>query len=184
MFIKKLFSSCVIALATLTVGAALAGGPDQMQMVDNGPAAPAAVNQGIYVQGDIGYGFRKGHYKNVHNGDSFTAGGAVGYQLNRNFGAEFGYEDLVKHGPGLGFIAGRVMLPLGNSFAVFGKGGVADRFNGPGLHGHTVNPMFGAGAQYNLTQNWYVLAQWLHFMGNKTTTTNIAAAGLGYEFSI
>ena len=123
-----------------------------------------------------------------------------GYQLNDNFALEAGYTNLGNFNYGSGpeldlsvaYLAAKGSIPLGESFSVYGKLGVArhgQKVSGIGaVDGsyHKVKAMFGVGTAYKLTENVSLTAEVVNYGTVKNRVGVIKARkfelGVNYSF--
>jgi OOP family OmpA-OmpF porin len=182
--IKKSTLIGVAGIAAISMGTAFAGGPDVV------PVVPQASDNGVYIQGDVGYVTNewKRNFDAVNWGSndygSFVGGGALGYQWNRFLAAEVGAffmpeadfrffdvnRRVVRDGHVSGwfaYLAGKLMAPVPwvDNLDAYLKAGIAYRqtsvTNFTSDRGDW-RPAFAAGGQYNFSPNWYVEVQWMH----------------------
>lgn len=170
-------------------------------------SANAAAN-GIYVNGQLGYA--NTNYDSptpLINVDStgFAWRAAGGYQFTQNWAAELGYTSfpntdvsLAKSDQHLGHIkqyaidlVAKGILPVGNSFGLFGTLGAAylnakaDTIFGKGDSTSKIQPTFGLGASYDITNNLPVTVSWQHIQktgGSNLKNTDFYSVGLEYHF--
>jgi len=150
----------------------------------------AGMNAGVALADDSGFliGLDAGQAEahkychDVSNCDSSDTSvrGDIGYQFNKNWSAEFGYVSFgtLFHSNDNNFnasqkangwtLSGIGTLPLGNRFGIFGRVG-AVRFetdNSGTVQGvpvkdeNKIKPYFGAGARFDVTQNFSVRAEY------------------------
>lgn len=180
-------SACALTfLATLLLGTAAVGahaaGPEQ----DNGFYAGGAIGRSSFsLSSSSSASLPWGGEKSSKAGTAYKLYG--GYRLTENFGVEAGYARLgrvsqrtsayggstLQSGSGQAFYAAATArLPLGDAFAINGRLGIAHgRISGgdngaPGnrrLSGGANGVMAGFGAEYRVTQNLAVTADYDYF---------------------
>lgn len=115
-----------------------------------------------------------------NDNEEFTWSAFGGYQANRWFGAEFGYNDL-----GTQVIGGTTVdasawelvgvgrLPLFDRFAAYGKlGGYLGRAHGGGVNENNTDLTYGAGVEYGVTHNLALRGEWQRY-------TDLGGGGFG-----
>lgn len=187
MNIKNFFTMSIIGLSTLSAGTACAWGGN----------TSGDLNNGFYLQSDIGYGstysgWNHGWFFNNFNINNFkdsakglAYGGTLGYQFNSYIAAEIGDENT--NGPNYAYLVGKLMYPLtpSNSFNVFLKGGINIIVSNDSGGDSNIHPMFGAGLQLYVTPNWYLIGQYSYFASdNSWNTSNVETIGIGHKFSL
>lgn len=86
------------------------------------------------------------------------------------------------------YVAGKASMPLGDSFTLFGKAGVAaNKFSSelnsqPAGSSSFVRPMFGGGASYNFTKNIGAVVEFSYYGNKQGNTQRKAELGLKYAF--
>lgn len=173
-------------------------------------AQAAELAQGPYVLGAVGYA-RMGVERGALDGQAIAAGLppsssvdksgvgfklGVGYQFNRNFAVEGGYDDLrsfhyrnpgtadtgIKYTARIWNVFGVGTLPLDDGLLVFGKIGIADNrlkadtvetaaYQNKESH---VRAAFGVGGEYDLTDNFGLRVEYEYF-GKAGSDANFAA---------
>ena len=133
------------AAAVAATSFALAGGPGDFD-------APAAVQQGIYLDANFGWAvndFDAGSGQKTKSDNGFAANVNLGYQFSQNLGAEFGFFYIPDYSVEPGDSADKVtnnfsydlavkgMLPFAEQFNAFAKLGVG---LSTGKMGATFNP--------------------------------------------
>lgn len=132
-----------------------------------------------------------------------------GFQFNKHLGAEVGYVDGGKAtfsgssipSLGIGPFTGELSvtaitfaavgtLPLNESFALFGKIGLASwdakfsanvsGFGAGGLDDSGTDAFFGIGARYNLNKNWGLVVEYETY--DADTTVSMTSLGVRYKF--
>lgn len=131
----------------------------------------------------------------------------AGLQLTPGWAAEVGYGAFghwhaadptpgsvyqTRLGAKVAYLAGRATQPLGDSFALFGKLGVAlNRLDEHDSLGHTahltfVRPMAGGGAQWRLTPHLSATAEYAYYGAHRNEgarfTQQKAEVGLAWQF--
>lgn len=133
---------------------------------------------------------------NSNGRGGFVFGADIGYQFTHYFGLELGgYFPQVVNGSvaaggrvslktWLAYLAAKLSVPICRSFDVFFKGGLnyrSLRVSGNGIgrvfRARSVQPMFGVGAEYRISRNWLVNAQYLYFATSPTVVPVLGAAG-------
>ena len=207
MSIRKSFVLVVVALlvsVTMTTAMAVTAASQADTPTPIGPPQPVDYS-GVYV--DLAGGYAKvrwsdsvlGAFNNFdtgvegvvteHKDGGITAGGDVGYQINRYFGIEGGWfyfprvegvSDVATNLPALilkswaAYFALKIMAPIWGKLDVVGKLGISYRYlrysdaaSIVGGFGGQINhywaAMFAAGLQYWLDQNWVTSVEYLHF---------------------
>ncbi len=148
-------------------------------LISTSSFAAVGVDHGVYFGGGLGIGkvneSVQGAIKNKRHGFGFNA--YAGYQFNKNFALEGDYLNLPNEDFGnsirgrenyaLG-VAAKGILPFNNGLDIYGKVGIASvhhEFRSPNvaLTGtgsfHRAAMLVGAGADYNLTQNVALTAE-------------------------
>ena len=141
------------------------------------------------------------HIENQNNPLSMKLYGGV--DLTDRYGIEIGYGffgtwKVTDPTPGstneyhlsskLLYLAGKASMPLGESFALFGKVGVAaNKFSSvvnsqPAGNISFIWPMFGVGASYNFTRNVAAIVEFNHYGTGQGKTQRKAELGLKYAF--
>jgi OmpA-OmpF porin, OOP family len=128
-----------------------------------------------------------------------------GYQINRNFAAEFGYIDLGKvtiSGPGGSAtfkstaweLVGVGSIPVANNFSVYGKFGFyrADSdldfnvvFFGSGSESETnTDVTFAFGGRFDVTRNLALRGEWQRYsdVGDGATDVDVLSVGVIWKF--
>lgn len=170
-------------------------------------SANAAAN-GIYVNGQLGYANTNYDSPTPRlNVDStgFAWRAAGGYQFTQNWAAELGYTsfpntDFTVKGLNLDLanvkqyaidLVAKGMLPVSNGFGLFGTLGAAylhakaDTFLGNAGSTSKIQPTFGLGASYDITNNLPVTVSWQHIQktgGSDLKNTDFYSVGLEYHF--
>jgi OOP family OmpA-OmpF porin len=117
-------------------------------------------------------------------------GAFVGYRLNPNFAIEGGYHDLGKaSAPGADYKANALEAdvlaswPVANRFSVYGKlGAVRGQAKAQGFTENNTELTFGVGAQFDVTRNLGVRAEWQRyndFGGDTLAKTDIDVLRVG-----
>lgn len=149
-----------------------------------------------YVGGDVAKSsHRLGNDSEKRSADSYSIFG--GYKLNQTFAVEAGYTDLgsISYN-GIGAknkvysLDGIARAPLGNSFGVYGKVGVAyaERDFNSGLgDDHKTGLKLGVGVDYALTQNVTLRAEATRYNNMPAANgfdkkTDRLGVGLAYQF--
>lgn len=205
---KNLILAAAGVVAAIGATAALAGGPDVM------PVAPA-FQPSVYVEGHAGYALQRwtsvGLFTTVgSNGTGgFTAGGDIGYQFTRHLALEFGgfYLPRVTGTFGAGtrnisnwflYGAAKVSVPVYTNIDLFAKFGAVWRqlrhSGTAAIAGGTGNywrPLFAAGANYHVNENWNVGFQYMLVPNNILAAANRTAPSanlftgfIGYSFAV
>jgi len=216
MKLKRLFMISAFAL----VGAAVAA-PASAADLGGYVGASAGQSRADVDKGEIDAAFGSLGLGSRTSTDETDFGWKVygGYQFNQNFAVEGGYTHLGKANShsvitsgGSGTADGEwksysidlsalVMLPIGNQFALFGRGGIGFwdvkfnlNANGSGGSASTsesengVSPLLGLGGMINLSSNWTARAEFeRHFSVGKSDTTgksdiDLISLGLQYRF--
>lgn len=115
-----------------------------------------------------------------NDNEEFTWSAFGGYQANRWFGAEFGYNDLGRQVIGgttvdasAWELVGVGRLPLFDRFAAYGKlGGYLGRAHGGGVNENNTDLTYGAGVEYGVTHNLALRGEWQRY-------TNLGGGGFG-----
>jgi OOP family OmpA-OmpF porin len=129
-----------------------------------------------------------------------------GFQLNKYFGAEIGYVDFGKVGVsgsvlGVPFtssssvtaytFAGVGTLPLTESFALFGRVGLAawnvdfsaSALGASGsLNDNGTDPFYGIGARFNLNKNWGLVVEYEKYKASDWGDAAFTSLGVRYKF--
>lgn len=150
------FNKSLFVMAALAAGVA-------------GAQAQGLRSDSFYVGGNLGHT----HWKDPINGVSGEASNLDGklyggYQLNPNFAVEVGTMALgrIDNGTGTakaygGFVDGVGTLPIGQSFSLLGRAGLAEtRFKTN--NGNSTSPAIkvGAGIQYDLSKTMALRGEW------------------------
>lgn len=152
-------------------------------------ATPAfAADNGVYVGFNLGSG-KPGitpAAPALSKTSSTMYGGLLGYQYNKNMAAEIQYTGIGQVTDTAGqtakghaySVAAVGMMPMNDSFALFGKLGVAITKTvvsaGFANTGATRTALtYGLGAQYNVNQNLGVRAGWDRYDAATTTAANV-----------
>jgi OOP family OmpA-OmpF porin len=121
-----------------------------------------------------------------------------GYQVNRNFAAEFGYHDLGKatfSGPGGGDLKANAWelvaigaFPFANQFAVYGKlGFFRGEVKGFGDKDTNSDLTYGLGVSYDITRQFAVRGEWQRYKdvgGGDFGKSDIDVLNVGVLFRI
>lgn len=140
-------------------------------------AAPAMAQMSmssVYAGGAIGQAeYKDGCGITPGCDDKDTSWGLfAGYQFNRTLGAEVGYHDLGSiSAPGASVdgkaleLVGVAAWPIGGGpFSVYGKlGGYRGELKGLGIKETNTDLTYGLGAQYDLTSNLGLRAEWQRY---------------------
>ena len=212
---KKTIIALAVASAALA-SVAFAGGY---------AAAPQQSASGAYVEGMVG-GANRTNVPGVnklkldgakHTNWGWTLGLDAGYQFNKALAAELGgfwvskqtFGDEDKTTNWLGYLAGRVNVPLMSQVDLFMKGGLGLNHESNSGSDAPANdtgfaPVFGVGLDYNINPNLYVSGQYLYVgdswnsetasvtvdgrtldvSGSKTSKVQLLTLGLGYRFQM
>jgi OmpA-OmpF porin, OOP family len=205
---KSLVISAVAVLGLTSV--AFAGGiPEEM------PAAPSAASeQGVYVGISGGYGMT--NWKNVENNyfnnhavskvdkdNGFVGRAFLGYDIDKHFAIEAGYSYFFNKAKLTSTktvevkaqsidLFGKVKGPVTDEFNLYAKVGAAyimSKIVDGDSHNH-IGPAFGVGAEYSVTSNIIVSAEWLRNIGSPKIdkdyqpSTDAFLAGVRYRFDI
>lgn len=139
-----------------------------------------AKSEGIYVQGDIGYGVQSSNFTARDNG--IVIGGAIGYQLpNSRFDLNFVRSPQSDNGGGrIGKVDSNILSVNGyiepityNNFTPFATAGLGyGFFSGKGsVLNHEVPIVnIGAGSSYIINGNWALVGEYRYF----TSTNDVA----------
>lgn len=130
----------------------------------------SADQPGFYAGGGLGW--------NNDSESTFRLFG--GYQINRNFAAEFGYHDLGQHNIGgqpldsdAFELVGVGRLPFNDQLSAYAKlGAYRARSQGFGIDEKTNDLTFGAGVEYGITRNVSARGEWQRYR-------DIAGGGVG-----
>jgi len=204
-------NKAVIALlgsVALIVSSASIAGKTTTIAPDNMDANNAA---GFYISGNLGYGNVDVNLPSVagvstsHRGVAWST--AVGYQFNPYVAVEGGYIQFADEKvsvPGSSVtvtteaadLAVKGIYPINQQFNVFGKAGIAYMTHTGVISGggttvivadtdHQVVPLFGAGASYNIDENWAVGVQAITTLksGDNFPATYTGLVGVTYKFS-
>ncbi|MDR3477687.1 MAG: outer membrane beta-barrel protein [Gammaproteobacteria bacterium] len=189
---KKLLSLAIASLAGLFIA-----------------STASATIAGAYVGGQLGWGqtniFKGVNTQGYKTNDTGIAGRLFGgYQINQNFAAELGYMKFsnatVKHESGdiqtyAVDIAAKAMMPLSNSFGVYGKLGAAYLNESFGIsNGNSrvsfsegkVYPELGVGVSYDFTQQLSTDLSYTRIQktsNGNLNSTDFVGLGLSYHFS-
>lgn len=168
-------------------------------------ASPAFADSGFYIGGTLGNA-RVGNFGNavLTKSSDTVYGGLVGYQFTQNFGVEAQFTGVGKFttanmsGKGDAFgIAAIGMLPMTDSFSVYGKLGLASsktKVSDPTGTYQGVNraaATYGLGVQYNATPQLGIRLGWDRYGSAIQTTatgqknnfnSNVWTAGVVYAF--
>jgi len=199
---KKILTTSVLGISALATMAANAAAP------------------GIYVTGQVGYANNNmeiginDYIKNNNLSDSSFAGRvALGYQFNPNFALETGYFrtaqkkshfDVQDLGHGNATLdqnavdlVAKAILPISNSFNVYGKLGVAylrtnfcvtpdNEMVFPEKNvSRKFAPELAVGVSYDISPNVSVDTSWMHIQTlgkNRPGNVDFFSVGLGYNF--
>jgi OOP family OmpA-OmpF porin len=169
-----------------------------------GSAPASSQDAGLYA----GFNFGQSKVRNLCEGltncdDKDTALSIfAGYQVNRNFGVEFGYADLGKFSgsvPGIS-VTGEVTgfelsavgtLPIDQKFALYGKLGffmwdvdVRGSAGGFGFSGSDdgTDPTLAIGARYSFTRNVAMQVQWQRYFDVGDSDIDVIGVGLLFRF--
>ncbi len=207
---KKVVVSLVSAAALATITAGMAAPTKSTVASSDNQSFFAGKDAGVYVSGNIGYGYVNN--KNIlprKNRHGFAYSADLGYQFNPYLALELGYLhvnsfkvanthfstaaiDLVAKG----------IYPINEQFNVFGKAGVARMEDDSSTTSNNVTvkttyhkyvPVIGAGVSYNVNDNVSVSLQDVYtFESGKFTVagastrmaaTNSVLVGATYKFS-
>ncbi len=156
---------------------------------------------GIYVTGSAGYGKTDSRGPVKNSGFVWNAG--AGYRFNKYIAVETGYMRLprvkgmgVKIYPNLVYLVAKGIYPINETFDVFAKAGAgyvwtSSKPSNMAILGsrispkaHLIVPVFGLGADYNISQNLAVTVQGVTTIksGHTIPTTYAGLAGLTYSF--
>ncbi len=174
-----------------------------------GVSVAQAGESGVYIGLDVGQAVARkycDHVTTCEDTDT-TVRGAVGLQFNPNWGAELGYTSFgtlfdgqdnnvnAKQDASAWTLSAVGTIPLGASFGLFGRAGVAryNLSNSGTIQGvpvesrHATKPYFGLGAKLDLGPAWMLRAEYQVYTdisGVDGTKDNVHAvyAGGAYRF--
>lgn len=121
---------------------------------------------------------------------------SAGYQLNRTFSVEIGYTNLGEVSEGAGAFAveaeataweviGVAKFPVANQFSIYGLVGIAmaeveGRVLGVSFSDDSTELTFGVGAQYDVSRNLGVRAQWQRYGADEDI--DVISLGVVFKF--
>lgn len=115
-----------------------------------------------------------------------------GYDINRNFAVELGYTDLGEVSEGAATAEANALeltalgkFPVGNQFSVYGLAGIAKveaEVSGPGgtVSDDSTELTYGIGAQYDMTRNVGLRAQWQRY--DTEDEVDVLSVGVLWKF--
>lgn len=198
--VKQLALTACLACAALNTYAV---GPGFYMGAMLGPSTNSASNQQVYLAPNsstsvlasaenhqfgsrLFMGYQIGRYAGIEGGMAFFT--TIEYKpkenvtLSKKGSAHIRDFDLV----------GKAILPFGNSFDVYGKGGIAVVYqtvsgslyqSGDGSYKITFKPTFSVGASYALSQNWVTDISYNQILtGGVVKSVSFAALGISYHF--
>lgn len=170
-------------------------------------AANAALPNGLYVSGQVGYAdthmkSQLSSYGVVLNNDGLAGRLAIGYKITPNAALELGYlqlsETKLKHSDFYNQqhaidVAAKGILPITNNVNIYGKVGVAylttqldtNTKRNDKISKRTFSPEVAVGMGYDITPNVTVDTSLTHIQtlgSNRPGNIDFLAVGVGYNF--
>jgi opacity protein-like surface antigen len=121
---------------------------------------------------------------------------SIGYQINRTFAAEVGYTNLGEVSEGVGPLSaeaeataweviGIAKFPVANQLSIYGLAGIAmaeveGRVLGVSFSDDSTELTFGVGAQYDVSRNLGVRAQWQRYGADEDI--DVISVGVVFKF--